>query len=90
MFRDEFLVYLDVVDPQNPKQTMAVQLLVDQREVTNLRGTPKRSRPAEGWLRVAFARKENGFVQVVLPQPPNLGSENILVEERRVRPAAGA
>ena len=32
-----------------------------------------------GWLRVAFARKENGFVQVVLPQPPNQGSENILL-----------
>ena len=42
MFRDEFLVYLDLVDPQNPNQTMRVQLLVDQREVTNIRGTPKR------------------------------------------------
>ena len=90
MFRDEFLVYLDVVDPQNRKQTMRVQLLVDQREVTNIRGTPKRNQPAEALLRVSFARKENGFIQLVLPQPPNLGSENILVEESRVRLDAGA
>jgi len=45
MFRDEFLVYLDAVDPTNHGQRAKVQLLVDQREVAKLKGTPKRNSP---------------------------------------------
>jgi hypothetical protein len=90
MFRDEYLVHVDALDPQNPNQIIPVQLLVDQREVTSLRGKPKRNQPAEGWLRVALAGKEKGFVQVVLPQPASRGGENILVDESRVKQEAGA
>jgi hypothetical protein len=90
MFRDEYLVFVDAVDPQNPNQTVPVQLLVDQRQVTSVRGKPKRNQPANGWLRVAFARKEKGFIQVILPQPASPIGENILVDESRVKQEAGA
>ena len=89
MFRDEFLVHLDVLDPQDPNRTISVELLVDQREVKNLGGKPQRNQPVKGWLRVAFARKERGFVHLVLPQPATPGGENILVDESGVKEEAG-
>jgi len=90
MFRDEFLVYLDVIDPQDPSRTITVQLLADRREVAKLRGTPKRNQPAAGWLRVALARQEKGLAQVVLPQPASPVGPNVLVEEGRVKHMVGA
>ena len=58
MFHGERLVFLDVIDPQNVGQTACVQLLVDQRHVSGILGTPKRNDPAPGWLRVPLLGKE--------------------------------
>jgi hypothetical protein len=89
MFRGEWLVFLDVINPQNPEQTLRVQLLVDQREVSELRGDPKRNQPAEGWLRVALAGKAKGFAQLVLPQPATPVGESILLDEKLVKSQPG-
>src|SRR2546422_10256456 len=69
MFRDEWLVYVEAVNPQDPENKIRVQLLVDQREVAELQGTPRRHAPAAGWLRVSLASRARGLAQVVLPQP---------------------
>lgn len=90
MFRDEWLVYVTAVDPANPERSLRVQLLVDQREVVDLRGTPRRNKPVAGHLRVAVAGKEKGYVHVVLPQPAASVGENIFVDERQTKEYAGA
>src|SRR5688572_4450657 len=46
MFREEWLVWIDAVDPKNYSQPAKVQLFVDQREVTEVKGKPKRKAPA--------------------------------------------
>jgi len=90
MFREEWLVFLTVMDPVNPNRKIRVQALVDVREVMNLQGSPRRNRPAEGWLRVALAGKEKGFARVVLPQPASPLGEDVLVEDNLVKEAPGA
>src|SRR5437899_104152 len=69
MFRGEWLVHVDAVNPQDPENKIRVQLLVDESEVADLQGTPRRHQPATGWLRVSLASKAKGLAQVVLPQP---------------------
>src|SRR5437870_807194 len=68
MFKEEWLVFLDAVDPES-QQERQVQLFADVREVTRIHGTPRRNQPAPGYLRVSLVKAKNGFVQVVLPQP---------------------
>jgi hypothetical protein len=89
MFRGEWLVFLDVVDPENPDQTIRAQCLVDQREVANLMGTPQRSKPVRGWLRVALVDHRKGFAQVILPQPAVPVGESIFMDEDLVKEEAG-
>lgn len=84
MFRDEWLVYLEAADPKDPDQTITVQLLVDQRDVTGLRGIPTKDTPVEGKLRVTLASTNKGFAQVVLPQPAVPVGDSMLIEEERV------
>jgi hypothetical protein len=81
MFRGEWLVFVKALDPENPSTEVKVQLLVDQREVVNVRGTPRRHDPADGWLRVTVAGHEGEFARLVLPQPAQPLGENILVPE---------
>ncbi len=85
MFRGEWLVNLEAVDPHCPEQSIRVQLLVDQREVIQIRGTPRRNQPAEGWLRVSLANKREGFAQVVLPEPALPVGESMFVTEDLVK-----
>src|ERR1041384_6741840 len=85
MFHDEYLVYLDVVQPDDPGKKVRAQLLVDQREVKDISGQPERDHPASAWLRVSLIGKKKGFAQLVLPQPANPIGENILMEESAVK-----
>jgi hypothetical protein len=90
MFREQWLVYLDVADPGDPNKKIKVQLLVDQREVTKLQGTPQRNNPASGWLRVSLLDKEGEFIRVILPQPSTPAGDNVLIEESLVKQEVGS
>lgn len=79
MFRGEWLVYLNTVNPREPNREFREQLLVDEREVRGIQGTPKRNNPAPAWLRVTFVKREADFAWIVLPQPATLSGENVLV-----------
>ena len=89
MFREEYLVSVDALDPQNPSNIVKAQLLVDQREVSEIQGTPKRSQPATGWLRVTLVEKRGELANVVLPQPSQPLGERILVSAGTIKKAAG-
>ncbi len=89
MFHGEWLVRLDAISPENPGQSVRVQLLVDQREVANVRGSPRRRHPSDGWLRVALAGREGDFLRVVLPQPAQPFGEIVLVREGVAREEPG-
>ena len=83
MFKEEWLVFLDAVAPEN-QQERQVQLFADVREVTRIHGTPRRNQPAPGYLRVSLVKAKNGFVQVVLPQPATPFGETIFVKKKLV------
>jgi hypothetical protein len=85
MFRGEYLVFLDVADPDNPERMVKAQALVDERELKEIRGTPKRNSPVPAWLRVEVVGPERGFIRVALPQPAQPGGESVLVNENEVR-----
>jgi hypothetical protein len=82
MFRGEWLVYLNTVDPHDPNREVREQLLADEREVRGILGTPKRNNPAPAWLRVSFVKREAEFAWIVLPQPATLSGENVLVHAK--------
>jgi hypothetical protein len=79
MFKGEWLVFLDAIDPES-KQNLNVQLFVDEREVRKIHGVPKRNKPASGWLRVSLIKSNNQLAQIVLPQPANPVGETIFVK----------
>jgi hypothetical protein len=86
MFRGELLVFVDdAADPSDPNVRARAQLLVDERDVTHLSGTPQRHNPAKGWLRVSLARKTGDWAVVVLPQPSQPFGEAILVNKDAVK-----
>lgn len=89
MFRGEWLVFVDVLDPQNPDKMARAQLLVDHREVVALSGQPGRNNPARAWLRVALTGKAKNVAQLVLPQPASPGGENVLMKLDQVKPEPG-
>jgi hypothetical protein len=67
MFRGEWLVHLDTIDPRHPSKEVRVQLLADDREVSGVQGTPARHRPVPGLLRITFVKPEAEFAWIVLP-----------------------
>ena len=83
MFKEEWLVSLDAIDPEN-QQERKVQLFADEREVTRIHGTPRRNQPVQGHLRVSRVKAKNGVVLVVLPQPATPLGETILVKKQLV------
>lgn len=82
MFRDEFLVFIDGLDPDHINESVRVQVLVDS-DLVKLRGKePKRGQPVAGLLRVSVAKVlSNGVAIVVLPQPGIPVGESVLVRE---------
>jgi hypothetical protein len=79
MFRQEYLVYLDVRDPHNPGKEYRSQLFVDERAVMGLSGTPRRNDAAPGWLRATLVGWQGEWAEVVLPQPSQPLGERVLV-----------
>ncbi len=79
MFREEYLVYLDAAAPHDPSEKARAQLLVDQREVSGITGTPQRHHPARAWLRVTLLGRRADWSEVVLPQPSQPFGERVLV-----------
>jgi hypothetical protein len=55
MFRGEYLVFLDVADPENPEKLISAQALVDEHSIKNLGGIPRRHHPVPAWLRVEIS-----------------------------------
>lgn len=68
MFRDELLVLIDGISPDEPDEALTAQVLVDADLVHGLKGTPERGKPVEGYLKVGVARVTGGIATVVLPQ----------------------
>jgi hypothetical protein len=89
MFNDELLVYLKGLHPDRPDQPIEVQMLVDRNEVEGMSGQPRRSRPANGWVRVTLARSKGGVAEVILPQPAQPVGESLLVDDQELSRAAG-
>ena len=81
MFRDEFLVFLDALDPKKPNEVTKAQLLVDRRDVAGIRGTPKRNNPAPGWLRIVLGGSEGDWEMVILPQPSQPLGQSIFLKK---------
>jgi hypothetical protein len=90
MFRGELLAFVDARNPDDPNELVKAQLLVDQREVAGIRGTPRPNNPVNGWLRVSVVRSKDGWMEVVLPQPSQPLGEAILVDQGVVREEPGA
>ena len=89
MFRGEFLVYVDGLNPNNPEEPVKAQLFADERDVANVQGRPERNRPARAWLVVSLVRKARRFAQIVLPQPAQPFGETLLIGEEKVKREAG-
>jgi hypothetical protein len=85
MFRGEFLVYLDALDPSNPEKKVQAQLFADERDVVGIEGMPERNQPVPAWLTVSLVRTFHGFAQIVLPQPAQPLGENLLIEEDKIK-----
>jgi hypothetical protein len=84
MFRGEYLAFLEVYDPEAPRQKVQAQALVDEREVSGVNGTPRRNAPVSAWLRVELVGRSAGLARVALPQPAQPVGENALVEEAQL------
>jgi hypothetical protein len=82
MFKGEFLVYLQGFDPSCPDEPIKVQMLVDEREVKLLSGTPKRNVPVEALVLVMLLGTTKGVAEVVLPQPAQPVGERFLVDAK--------
>jgi hypothetical protein len=89
MFREELLAYLEAANPRDPNQILNVQLLVDQRDVAEVRGTPKRHTPVAGWLRATLVGYVGEWAEVVLPQPSQPLGERVLVAGDSVKETPG-
>jgi hypothetical protein len=89
MFRGEYLVYLDALNPSNPEQAVHAQLFADERDVAGIQGTPERNRPVPAWLAVSLVRTSRGLAQIVLPQPAQPLGENLLIAEQDVKQEVG-
>jgi hypothetical protein len=83
MFKKEWLVFLDAVNPED-RAKVKVQLFVDEREVEGIEGSPRRNQPASGWLRVSLVKAKNELAQVVLPQPATPVGETVLVKRELI------
>ena len=81
IFRNEFLCFVDALDPDHPDRSILVQVLVDSSEVKELQGKPERGRPLSALLRVGFAGSRGGLAHVVLPQPAIPVGESMIVRE---------
>ncbi|MCI0637742.1 MAG: hypothetical protein L0Y72_02220 [Gemmataceae bacterium] len=85
MFKEEWLVYVDAIDPSDYHRPVKVQLFVDGREVSHLKDTPKRNEPAWAWLQVSLVATRGQLASVVLPQPAIPFGANVLVRQELLK-----
>jgi hypothetical protein len=85
MFRGEYLVYLDALNPNRPDEEVHAQLFVDERDVRAIQGTPSRNQPVPAWLAVSLVRTSHGFAQIVLPQPAQPLGDTLLIDEDKIK-----
>lgn len=90
MFKDEWLVSIDALDPKDHQQPAKVQLFADRRLVTNVQGTPARKQPTWAWLRVGVVAVRGDLASIVLPQPATPFGEHVLVRNDLVKGAPAA
>jgi hypothetical protein len=90
MFRGEWLVLIDSVDPKSPEKPLEVQMFADERDVVRLDGTPTREQPARGWVRVYQAGMENGLALILLPQFAQPVGTYLLIDKERVEQESGS
>jgi hypothetical protein len=89
MFNGELLVFMTALDPDQPGETIPVQMLVDRSQVENLRGEPRRKKPVAGWVKVSLANHTGGVARVILPQPGQPVGESMWVDVRALKEVAG-
>jgi hypothetical protein len=85
MFRDEWLLLIDAVDPKDPEKKIEVQMFADKPLVVRLEGTPTRDQPARGWLKVYQVGIANGLARILLPV-----GEYLLIQKDLVEPEVAA
>jgi hypothetical protein len=81
IFRNEFLCFLDALDPEHPDRTILVQVLVDSSEIKELQGKPERGRPVSALLRVGYAGSRRGLAHIILPQPAVPVGDSMIVKD---------
>ena len=81
IFRNEFLCFIDALDPAHPDRPILVQVLVDSSEIKELQGKPERGRPVRALLRVGYAGSRRGLAHVILPQPAIPVGESMIVKD---------
>src|SRR6266478_6084657 len=81
MFRDEWLLLIDAVDPKDLEKKIEVQMFADKPLVVRLEGTPTRDQPAKGWLKVYQVGIANGLARVLLPQFAQPVGEYLLIQK---------
>jgi hypothetical protein len=55
-------------------------MFVDEKEVKVANGEPRRDHPAQGWVKVTLALKQNELSRIILPQPAQPVGESMLVK----------
>jgi hypothetical protein len=84
MFKGEYLVHLEALNPSDPKQTVHAQLFADEHEVKAIEGTPERGKPVPALLVVSLMRQANGLAHIILPQPAQPLGESLFIEANRL------
>jgi hypothetical protein len=90
MFKQDWLVYVDAVDPKNERQSAKVQLFADAREVVDVQGKPRRNEPAPAWLRVSLVAGRGELTNIILPRPAAPFGEHIVVRTEALKEVGGA
>lgn len=85
LFKDEWIVLIDAVDPKDPAKTIEVQMFADADLVEGLEGTPARKQPVKGWVRASLASIRDGLALILLPQFGVPVGEYLLMNKDLVR-----
>ncbi len=90
MFKHDWLVYVDAVDPKDERHSVRVQLFVDVRDVEDVQGKPRRNEPAPAWLRVSLVAGRGELSNIILPRPALPFGDHIVVRSAALKEAGGA
>ena len=68
LFRTEWLVYLNAIDPNEQNRKIKIQLFAGHPSVKDIAGTPRRREPVPALLRVSLLKRFDEVSHVILPQ----------------------